>query len=112
MLRSAAARFDPNLFLLDSDLGGADAPDPIALIGEWRSFSFDLGIKLARAENEDDRQNVVAEIERTAAAAGAVLVAFEAASGSSELASALAVEAGGSSVGFLDRAARLDYCSR
>ena len=76
MLAAAADRFDPALILLDTELDGV--PDPAELIGRWRSESFALGVRLARAETPEQARLVEAEIERTAAAAAGVLVAAEA----------------------------------
>jgi len=111
MLALAAERFDPNLFLLDTELPVEGAPDPVELITDWRSFSFDLGLRLATAESDDARDAVIAEIERTSAAAAAVLIAAEGAEGTQELAGAIAGQSPESSR-FLDADARLAYCER
>lgn len=111
MLANAADRFDPNLFLLDSELSVEGAPDPVTLISDWRAFSFDLGLRLATAESEPERTAVIAEIERTATGAAAVLIAAEGADGTSELAGAIAGQPAGQAA-FLDAAERLNFCQR
>ena len=111
MLEAAADRFDPGLFLLDTQLPNADVPDPVTLINDWRSFSFDLGLRLARAESEEDRQAVIAEIERTATAAAGVLVAAESATGVRDLAGAV-VGGDAADTEFLLGADRVAYCEQ
>ena len=111
MLANAADRFDPGLFLLDTELTVEGAPDPLTLISDWRAFSFDLGLRLATAETTEEREAVIAEIERTSAGAAAVLIAAERADGTAELAGAIA----GVSVGdatFLDATERRAFCER
>ncbi len=109
MLARAAERFDPNLFLLDTELTVEGAPDPVTLIGDWRAFSFDLGRRLATASSPDERRAVIAEIERTSTAAAAVLIAAEGAEGTQELAGAIAGRSAGSSQ-FLDADERRAFC--
>jgi hypothetical protein len=77
VLRGASDRFDPNLFLLDQELDIDQAPDPVELITRWRSRSFELGSSLAQTETADDRAAVVADIERTSAAAASIIVAAD-----------------------------------
>lgn len=119
MLMRAADRFDPNLLLLDAELGVAGAPDPVTLISDWRALSFDLGLQLATASSPQDQRAAIAEIERTSTAAAAVLIAAQGADGTQELAGAIAGQpegaASGSAAGsaqFLDRDARRAYCER
>lgn len=109
MLLAAADRFDPSLFLLDTELPGDDVPDPVELIGEWRSFAFELGERLAFAATPEEEAATIAEIERTSAAAAAVLVAAEAAEGLTEVAGGLGT---GGEVRFLDAEQRRAYCER
>lgn len=109
MLERAARRFDPSLFLLDTGIELDDVPDPVELIGMWRSNSFDLGLRLARAETDDDRRAVIAEIERTSTAAASVLIAAEAVEGLGGVAEAVAGD--GSIGGFLTGPERDDYCA-
>jgi hypothetical protein len=111
MLANAADRFDPSLFLLDTELTADGAPDPVTLISDWRAFSFDLGLRLATAETSEDQAAVIAEIERTSTGAAAVLIAAEGAEGTSELAGAIAGRAPGDTT-FLDAVERRDFCER
>lgn len=110
MLARAADRFDPNLFLLDTELPVEGAPDPVTLIGDWRAFSFELGRRLATASPEE-RDAVIAEIERTSTAAAAVLIAADGAEGTQELAGAIAGRPAGSAE-FLDADERRAFCER
>lgn len=110
MLARAADRFDPNLFLLDTDLMAEGAPDPVTLISDWRAFAFELGRRLATA-SPDERDAVIAEIERTSTAAAAVLIAADGADGTQELAGAIAGRPAGSAQ-FLDVDARRAFCER
>lgn len=111
MLMAAAERFDPNLFLLDTELTTDGAPDPVELIGQWRSIAFEMGQRLAAADTAAELDAVIAEIERTAAGGAAVLVAASSADGITELAGNVA---GGEFMGasFLGTAERLAYCQR
>ncbi len=111
MLARAADRFDPNLFLLDTELTAEGAPDPVTLIGDWRAFSFDLGQRLATAPSPAEHEAVIAEIERTSTAAAAVLIAADGAEGTQELAGAIAGRPAGSTE-FLDPVARRAFCER
>lgn len=111
MLANAADRFDPNLFLLDTDLTAQGAPDPVTLIADWRTFSFDLGRRLALAETSAQTDAVIAEIERTSTAAAAVLITAEGAEGTAELAGAVAGLPQGDAL-FLDAAGRRNFCER
>ena len=111
MLANAADRFDPNLFLLDTDLTAQGAPDPVTLISDWRAFSFDLGLRLATAETPEGRDLIIAEIERTSTAAAAVLIAAENVDGTAELAGAIAGRPAGTAE-FLDSAGRRLFCER
>ena len=88
MLEAAADRFDPSLLLLDIELAVGEAPEPLELIAAWRSIAFDLGRRLGEAPTSEARIEVVAEIERQAAAGAAVVVAMEAGTGSPSLAPA------------------------
>lgn len=74
VLRGAAERFDPNLFLLDQAFAGERGPDPVELIALWRSRSFELGLQLGTANTATQRATVEAEIERTAAAGASIVV--------------------------------------
>ena len=78
VLDGATARFDPNLFLLDQDLGTQQAPDPVELISQWRSRAFDLGRELAAASTEEERRSVEAQIERESAAGAGIVLAADA----------------------------------
>ncbi len=111
MLANAADRFDPSLFLLNTELTAEGAPDPVTLISDWRAFSFDLGLRLAAAETSEDQAAVIAEIERTSTGAAAVLIAAEGAEGTSELAGAIAGRGPGDTT-FLDAVGRRNYCER
>lgn len=68
MLEAAAERYDPTLMVLDVD-GPAGTPDAVALITRWRQRSFDLGLALTM-----DPAAAGAEIERSSAAAAALVV--------------------------------------
>lgn len=77
VLEGATDRFDPNLFLLDQDLGTDETPDPVALISLWRSRAFDLGRDLANAPTEDDLHAVETQIERESAAGASIILAAD-----------------------------------
>ena len=77
VLDGATARFDPNLFLLDQDLGTQQAPDPVELISLWRSRAFDLGRQLATASTDEERRSVEAQIERESAAGAGIILAAD-----------------------------------
>lgn len=111
MLAAAAQRFDPSLFLLDAELPVEDAPDPVELIAQWRSVSYDLGRRLALAATPAEADAVIAEIERNAAAGASVLVAASSAEAITDVAGNL----GGTEfmgAGFLEPDERLAYCER
>ncbi|MCO4835967.1 MAG: hypothetical protein KC481_20115, partial [Acidimicrobiaceae bacterium] len=95
----------------DTDLTAQGAPDPVTLIADWRTFSFDLGRRLALAETSAQTHAVIAEIERTSTAAAAVLIAAEGAEGTAELAGAVAGLPQGDAL-FLDAAGRRNFCER
>lgn len=78
MLERSADRFDPSLVLLDLEIGGDAIPRPVELIAKWRSVAFDFGRQLRQESTPAARSEVVAEIERQAAAAAGVIVALEA----------------------------------
>ncbi|HUW04116.1 MAG TPA: DUF5995 family protein [Acidimicrobiales bacterium] len=78
MLERSADRFDPLLLLLDLEVGVDEAPQPVELIGQWRTVAFELGRRLTQASSPEERAEVVAEIERQAAAGAGVVVALEA----------------------------------
>lgn len=107
MLAAAAERFDPGLFLLDADLEFEDAPDPVAMISQWRSVAFELGLRLAGASSAEEQRAVTAEIERQSAAAAGVLIAAAAVEGTEDLVAALV---GDGAAGFLSPTERDRFC--
>jgi hypothetical protein len=85
VLAGATERFDPNLFLLDQDLGTESAPDPVALISQWRSRAFDLGIDLANASTAEELRAAETRIERESAAGASIILAADGAQRSGAL---------------------------
>lgn len=73
MLDGAAERFDPRLSGLASLLPPEAGVTSVELIAQWRQQSFDLGMRLANAESDEERAAVAGEIERNAVA-GAVMI--------------------------------------
>ncbi len=79
VVEGAAARFDPGIASLERMLAPAeDEVDATRLIGLWRARAFELGRRLATAEDEATRDAVAAEIERGSLASAALILNLEA----------------------------------
>lgn len=75
----AAARFDPGIASLERMLAPAENEvDATRLIELWRARAFELGRRLATAQDEATRDAVAAEIERGSLASAALILNLEA----------------------------------
>jgi hypothetical protein len=81
MLRGAAARFDPTLAELDIEIDPSLGLDAVDLIGRWREEAFELGRRLAEAGDDQERLEVIAEIERNAVAGATIILNADATMG-------------------------------
>lgn len=79
VVEGAAARFDPGIASLERMLVPADEEvDATRLIELWRARAFELGRRLATAEDEATRDAVAAEIERGSLASATLILNLEA----------------------------------